>query len=49
MVIVRKLLPFLEEKNIPAVILPTDYSKNWVPETVDDRVRFNRRNEAEMQ
>ena len=35
----EEVIPFLEEKNIPAVILPTDYSKNWVPETVDDRVR----------
>ena len=34
----EEVLPYLEEKNIPAVILPTDYSKNWVPETVDERV-----------
>lgn len=34
----EEVLPYLEESNIPAVILPTDYSKNWVPETVDERV-----------
>ena len=34
----EEVLPYLEEENIPAVILPTDYSKNWVPETVDERV-----------
>ena len=35
----EEVIPYLEDKNIPAVILPTDFSKNWVPETVDDRVR----------
>ena len=35
----EEVLPYLEDKNIPAVILPTNYSKNWVPETVDDRVK----------
>lgn len=34
----EEVLPYLEAKNIPAVILPTDYSKNWVPKTVDERV-----------
>jgi dihydropteroate synthase-like protein len=34
----EEVIPYLEDKKIPAVILPTDYSKNWVPETVDDRV-----------
>jgi dihydropteroate synthase-like protein len=34
----EEVIPHLEEKNIPAVILPTDYSKNWVPETVAERV-----------
>ncbi len=34
----EEVLPYLEEKHIPAVILPTDYSKNWVPETVVERV-----------
>ncbi|MBM4242008.1 MAG: dihydropteroate synthase-like protein [Euryarchaeota archaeon] len=32
------VLPILEENKIPAVILPTDYGKSWVPETVDERV-----------
>ncbi len=36
---VEKILPLLKGKNIPAVILPTDYSKNWVPSTVDERVK----------
>ncbi len=35
----EEVLPYLEDKNIPAVILPTNYSKNWVPETVDERVK----------
>ncbi|MGB7968250.1 MAG: dihydropteroate synthase-like protein [Methanobacterium sp.] len=35
----EEVIPYLEDKNIPAVILPTDFSKNWVPETVDDRVK----------
>ncbi|MBP2047030.1 dihydropteroate synthase-like protein [Methanobacterium aggregans] len=34
----EEVLPLLQEKNIPAVVLPTDYSKNWVPETVEERV-----------
>ncbi len=34
----EEVIPYLEEKNIPAVILPTDYTSGWVPETVDDRV-----------
>lgn len=34
----EEVLPYLEEKEIPAVILPTDYHKNWVPETVEERV-----------
>jgi len=33
-----EVLPILQEKNIPAVILPTDYSRNWVPKTIDERV-----------
>ncbi len=32
------VLPLLKEKNIPAVILPTNFSKNWTPETVEERV-----------
>ncbi len=39
----EEVIPYLEEKNIPAVILPTDYSKNWVPETVEDRVKSIRK------
>jgi dihydropteroate synthase-like protein len=35
----EEVIPYLEEENIPAVILPTNFSKNWVPETVDDRVK----------
>lgn len=33
-----ELIPLLKEKNIPAVILPTNFSKNKVPHTVEDRV-----------
>jgi dihydropteroate synthase-like protein len=35
----EKVIPHLEEKNIPAVILPTDYSTSWVPETIEGRVK----------
>jgi len=35
----EEVIPYLEDRNIPAVILPTDFSKNWVPETVDDKVK----------
>ena len=35
----EKIIPYLEDKNIPAVILPTDYSKSWVPETIEGRVK----------
>jgi dihydropteroate synthase-like protein len=35
----EEVIPYLENKNIPAVILPTDYSKNYVPETIEDRVK----------
>ncbi len=34
----EQVLPYIESANIPAVILPTDYNKNWVPETVEERV-----------
>lgn len=34
----EEVLPYLEESDIPAVILPTDYSRSWVPGTVDERV-----------
>lgn len=33
-----EVLPLIEEKQIPAVILPTDFGKNWVPSTVGERV-----------
>lgn len=34
----EELLPLLQEKNVPAVILPTDYQQGWVPETISERV-----------
>lgn len=34
----EEVLPLMEEKNIPAVILPTNFSKNWTPKTVEERV-----------
>jgi dihydropteroate synthase-like protein len=34
----KEVLPLIKEKNIPAVILPTDFSKNWTPKTVEERV-----------
>ncbi len=34
----EELLPLLKEKEIPAVILPTDYKRGWVPETVEERI-----------
>jgi dihydropteroate synthase-like protein len=34
----KEVLPLMKEKNIPAVILPTDFSKNWTPKTVEERV-----------
>ncbi|MCK9152147.1 dihydropteroate synthase-like protein [Methanobacterium alcaliphilum] len=33
------VLPLIEEKQIPAVILPTNFQEAWVPETVDGRVK----------
>ncbi len=33
-----EVLPLMKEKGIPAVILPTDFSKNWTPGTVNERV-----------
>lgn len=32
------VLPLMKEKNIPAVILPTNFSKNWTPKTIEERV-----------
>jgi len=34
----REVLPDLKKKKIPAVILPTDYKRGWVPETILERV-----------
>jgi dihydropteroate synthase-like protein len=34
----QEVLPFLEDKKIPAVILPTDYKRGWVPESIEERV-----------
>ncbi len=34
----QEVLPCLQEENIPAVILPTDYQRGWVPETIEERV-----------
>lgn len=33
-----EILPLIKEKKVPVVILPTDFSKNWTPRTVIDRV-----------
>jgi dihydropteroate synthase-like protein len=35
----KEVLPLLEEKNIPAVILPTDYNRGWIPETAEEKVK----------
>ena len=34
----QDVMPILEEKKIPAVILPTDFQKGWVPNTIEERV-----------
>lgn len=34
----EEILPLMEERKIPAVILPTDFSINWTPETVEERI-----------
>ncbi len=34
----QELLPILKEKKVPAVVLPTDYSRNWIPGTGEERV-----------
>lgn len=34
-----EVLPDLKKANIPAVILPTDYQRGWVPETIDQRIK----------
>jgi dihydropteroate synthase-like protein len=33
-----EVIPLIKEKKIPAVILPTDFSKNWTPRTIIERV-----------
>ena len=33
-----EILPLMKERNIPAVILPTDFSRNWTPKTVEERI-----------
>jgi len=35
----EEVLPLIKEKNIPAVIIPTNFSKNWTPDTVEERVK----------
>lgn len=32
------VLPTIREYKIPAVILPTDFSRNWTPKTVEERI-----------
>lgn len=34
----KEILPLMKEKNIPAVILPTNFSENWTPGTVTEKV-----------
>ena len=34
----KEILPLLKEKNVPAVILPTNFSEGYVPHTPADRV-----------
>lgn len=34
----QELLPLLKERGVPAVLLPTDYSQNWIPRTWEERV-----------
>jgi len=33
-----EVIPLIKEKKIPTVILPTDFSKNWTPRTIIERV-----------
>ncbi len=35
----KEVLPYLVNNNIPAVIIPTNYSKGWIPKTPDERVK----------
>ena len=34
----QELVPLLKERKVPAVLLPTNYSQNWVPHTWEERV-----------
>jgi len=34
----QDVLPYLKDLNIPAIILPTDYKRNWVPDSWEERV-----------
>lgn len=34
----EEILPLLEDKKIPAVLLPTDFGRNWTPKTVEERI-----------
>ncbi len=34
----KEVLPLMEERNIPAVILPTNFKKNWTPRTPQERI-----------
>src|SRR5690606_12899482 len=34
----REVMGVLKKNSVPAVILPTDYSEGWVPETPEERV-----------
>lgn len=33
-----EVMPLIQDYNIPAVILPTDFSRNWTPATVEERI-----------
>ena len=33
-----EVLPLIKEYKVPAVILPTDFSRNWTPKTVEERI-----------
>ena len=33
-----EVMPLIKDYKIPAVILPTDFSRNWTPQTVEERI-----------
>lgn len=33
-----EILPLVQDYSIPAVLLPTDFSRNWTPNTIEERV-----------